>query len=174
MQQMQRARWALAGQRQRGRRFWRRIATGVATAAAVSMGAALAMAQEVGSSSGLADGDVERGRVIFARCSGCHDIGRGAAHRTGPHLNNLFDRTAGAVDGYAASLPLVAAGLRGLVWTDDTLFAYLNAPQVMVPGTDMPLIGLDDPQDRADLLAFLHAATEPETSYRTRPSAISQ
>lgn len=104
-------------------------------------------------------GDPARGESAFAVCAPCHAVGLEATHHTGPSLNRLFGRRAGAAPGYASSMPMVYAGMNGLVWTDESLFAFLSDPQSVAPGNEMPLIGVFDPQTRADLIAYLHLAT---------------
>ncbi len=56
--------------------------------------AALAMAGAIGGGMALAEeiGDAERGAEIFDYCAGCHQLGKGAEHGIGPHLNGLFGR----------------------------------------------------------------------------------
>ncbi len=41
-------------------------------------------------------------------------------------------------------------------WTPTNLFAYLENPKAVVPGTKMAFAGLKDPQDRIDVIAYLN------------------
>jgi cytochrome c len=43
----------------------------------------------------------------------------------------------------------------GIVWSNDTLNAYIKAPQTVVPGNRMPFAGLPNDTQRADLIAYL-------------------
>jgi cytochrome c len=52
------------------------------------------------------------------------------------------------------------AGEAGLVWNDQTLDQFLDNPTAFVPGTRMGYAGVKDPQERADLLAYLKQATQ--------------
>ena len=45
----------------------------------------------------------------------------------------------------------------GKVWSEQTIFEYLEDPRKAVPGTKMSFPGLKKPQDRADVIAFLQA-----------------
>lgn len=47
----------------------------------------------------------------------------------------------------------------GITWTDDTLFAYLEAPKKYIKGTKMVFAGLKKPAERKDLIAYLNQAT---------------
>lgn len=115
---------------------------------------------------------VEHGREAFEVCRPCHDIGGGAQNRTGPLLNDLFGRKAGHVEGYPSSMPMVFAGERGLVWTDETLMAYLDDPLKLVPGSEMPLIGVETAATAADLVAFLKVASADCGDFNARPDAV--
>jgi cytochrome c len=67
-------------------------------------------------------------------------------------LHGVVGRAAGAVPGFAYS---EANKNSGLIWTQETLFAYLERPQAMMPGTTMVFSGINQPQRRADLIAYL-------------------
>lgn len=41
------------------------------------------------------------------------------------------------------------------MWTEEVLFKYLENPRGYVPGTKMSFVGLKNPQDRADVIAYL-------------------
>ncbi|MAU53499.1 MAG: cytochrome C [Roseovarius sp.] len=100
-------------------------------------------------------GDAERGAEVFEDCSGCHEIGQGATDGIGPHLNGIFGRRAAAREGFAYSAAMRRAGADGLVWNFRTLDAYIANPRALVSRTRMSYPGMDDPQRRADLLAYL-------------------
>lgn len=100
--------------------------------------------------------DKLRGADLFRRtCNACHKVGEGAKHSVGPHLNGLFGRRAGSVHDYRYSDAMLQAGIDGLVWTSETLDQYLEKPRAFVRGTRMMYNGRRDPQDRADLMAYL-------------------
>jgi cytochrome c len=42
-----------------------------------------------------------------------------------------------------------------IVWSDQTLAAFLADPQNTVPGNHMPFSGLQDATQRADIIAYL-------------------
>ena len=51
----------------------------------------------------------------------------------------------------------LAKGTEGQVWDEATLTAYLPDPRAAVPGTKMAFAGLKNPQEIADLIAYLKA-----------------
>ncbi len=105
---------------------------------------------------GLPPGDPSRGEKIYGRCFACHAIDR---DRTGPRHAGLFGRRAGSVPGFPYSAAMKKAGAKGLVWNDESLDTFLQNPTKLVPGTRMTYAGVKDAQERADLLAYLKAAS---------------
>lgn len=99
-------------------------------------------------------GDTAKGKTVFARCAACHDLNTGVV-RMGPSLKGVVGRKAGGTANYSYS-----AAMKGkdVVWNDQTLDALLTAPMKYVPGTRMAFPGLSNPQDRANLIAYLKQA----------------
>ncbi|WP_319823902.1 c-type cytochrome [Thalassovita sp.] len=137
---------------------------------------AAALAILLGSSASHADefGDADRGREIFGKCAGCHQIGAGARNRIGPHLNGIFGRKAGSVDDdFAYSKGLQRAGADGLIWTLQKLDAYLENPKALVTGTRMSFRGLADQQDRYDVLAYMRQFSDnPSNIPEAQPTQL--
>jgi len=139
--------------------------------------AALAAALAVPGAARAADpvGDAERGAEIWQDCVACHQIGSDATDWVGPHLNGLFGRRAASHEGYPYSESLERMGADGLEWSFETLDAYIENPLSLVSGTRMAYPGMPDPQDRADLLAFLRTYSAspqniPEAPRTANPS----
>ncbi len=101
------------------------------------------------------DGKAEDGAEVFKKCRACHDVGPDARIKVGPPLNGIIGRHAGTIEGFPYSDANKTAGGKGLVWTEDVLFKYLENPLVFMPGTKMAFAGLKDEQDRKDLIAYL-------------------
>ncbi|MDD5248658.1 MAG: cytochrome c family protein [Rhodocyclaceae bacterium] len=104
-----------------------------------------------------APGDPARGEVIYGRCLACHAL---AYNRTGPKHCGLFGRRAGSVPGFAYSPAMVKSKI---IWNARTLDRFLANPARMVPGTAMTYAGIPNPQERADLIAWLRQATASPT-----------
>ncbi len=101
---------------------------------------------------------VDAGEKVFRKCKACHQIGEGAKNRSGPHLNDVLGRAAGAVDGFRYSNAMQDAGENGLVWTDEDLKAFLAKPRDYLKGTKMSFAGLKDDEDLDAILAYLRSA----------------
>ena len=121
-------------------------------------------------------GDPEKGGIVFKReCAQCHQMGDGAQNRVGPQLNGVFDRRAGGLDDFKYSKSMQRMGADGLVWTIETLDAYIENPRSLISGTRMSYRGLKDQTKRNDLLAYLRAFSDrprdiPEASPTARAS----
>ena len=99
--------------------------------------------------------DPQRGKVLYQECKRCHQAGRGARHRIGPHLNDVFGRRAASLAKFRYSPAMKKAGAGGLVWTEATLDAFVANPRKLVPRSRMSYAGMPAAGDRADLLAWL-------------------
>ena len=101
-------------------------------------------------------GDPERGERTFQQCYACHSVDPEEIDLPGPNLAGVLGRRAGTWAQFAYSPAMRAAGSeRGLVWTRETLDAFLADPQGFMPGTSMAYIGLREPSVRADVIAYL-------------------
>lgn len=120
-------------------------------------------------------GNAERGAEIFRKCTGCHQIGPGAENRAGPHLNGIFGRRAGSIDGFDYSEAMDRAHDDGLTWDYERLDAYIENPRVLVSGTRMSFRGIKDEQDRHDVLAYLRRfSASPQDIPEAEPTAIAR
>ena len=102
----------------------------------------------------FAEGDTAHGKKVFNKCKACHTLQAGK-HRVGPSLGGVIGRTAGTEPGYKYSKAMKAYGESGIVWSSETLDAYLENPRKVVKGTRMAFPGLKKPQGRIDLIAYL-------------------
>lgn len=101
----------------------------------------------------LAAADVVNGRVVFGRCRTCHYPDKGAGHQNGPSLWNVWGRQAGTQEGFAYYSQALKDSR--LVWSPEILDAWLADPRGFIPGNMMMSLGVPDPQERADLIAYL-------------------
>lgn len=114
-------------------------ALSLVTAAALHSGAAMAA------------GDAVKGKTVFARCAICHSVDAGK-NKLGPSLANIVGQKAGEVPGFKFS-PVMKSSK--IVWTPETLDKYLTNPRTFMPGNKMVFMGLPNPADRANVIAYL-------------------
>ena len=108
----------------------------------------------------VAAADTAKGATVFKKCAACHKVGEGAKHTTGPSLNGVVGRAAGASEGYKYSKPMIDAGAGGLVWDAASIDAYLADPKGFIPKNKMSFAGLKKPEDRAAVIAYLATFAE--------------
>lgn len=112
--------------------------------------------------------DAAAGEKVFKKCMTCHRIGDGAKNAVGPVQNGIIGRKAGTVEGFAYSPLNKAAGENGLVWTEETIFAYLpdpngflinflkeNGKPELAKGSTKMAFKLPSEQERKDVIAYL-------------------
>jgi cytochrome c len=100
------------------------------------------------------------GELEFLRkCSVCHTLTPDDRNRAGPTLYGVFGRKAGTVEGYAYSDALANSDI---VWNADTISRLFDdGPDVVTPGTKMPVQRLKSVERRDSLVRFLEEATRP-------------
>lgn len=103
--------------------------------------------------------DIGNGERQFARkCSVCHTLQVDGRRRAGPTLFGVFGRQAGTLKGYPYSDALINSTI---VWNEVTIDRlFKDGPDVVTPGTKMPIQRMKNAQDRQDLVRFLQSATK--------------
>lgn len=101
----------------------------------------------------LAKADPAAGQQIFNKCAACHNADKGGANQLGPNLWNVLGEPVGQGKGFAFS---DALSKKGGTWSWDNLSQWLTSPRSFAPGTKMTFAGLSNPQDRANVIAFLN------------------
>lgn len=107
----------------------------------------------------LASATVENGLKVSRGCASCHDFEKGGPNKTGPNLWETVNRKPGTHEGYSYSGAMVEYG-NTHVWDFEQLDAFLANPKEVVPGTKMGYAGLRNPEDRADLIAYLQSLSD--------------
>jgi len=112
-------------------------------------------AAEVAIASLLPTADPAKGAEVFKKCAACHTINQGGANGIGPNLYaTLGEGIAQGKGGYAFSDALKGIGGN---WDFDKMNAWLTSPRKFANGTKMTFAGLSNPQDRANVIAYLNS-----------------
>lgn len=101
-------------------------------------------------------GDPEKGRLTFGQCRACHTTEQGGPNMTGPNLWGIFGRKAASAPGFDYSDGLKASGI---TWDAAQIDKWITDPRAVVPDTRMSFLGLKNPQDRINVIAYLKTAT---------------
>ena len=102
----------------------------------------------------LQTADAAKGENVFKKCAACHNAEPGGANALGPALYGVMGNPVAAHPGFAFSDPLKS---KGGTWDWETMSQWLANPKKFAPGTKMTFAGLGNPQDRADVMAFLNS-----------------
>jgi cytochrome c len=118
----------------------------------------------------LAKADPAKGQQIFNKCMACHNADKGGANQMGPNLWGILGSgIAEGRNGFAFSDALKKVGG---TWNWDNLSKWLTSPRTFAPGTKMTFAGLSDPQERADVEAFLNSHSDsPQPLPKAPPAA---
>ena len=101
----------------------------------------------------LASADAAKGEQVFKKCVACHNADPSGANALGPALFGVMGRPVAAHGGFAYSPALKELGG---TWDWDKMSAWLANPKKLAPGNKMTFPGLSNPEDRANVMAFLN------------------
>jgi cytochrome c len=104
----------------------------------------------------LKTADPAAGAAVFEKCKSCHNADNGGANGTGPNLWGVEGRAPASHPGFAYSDAMKAFGAKQPVWDYEHIYEFIKGPQAYVNGTKMTFVGLKQPQDRINVIAYLH------------------
>jgi len=102
----------------------------------------------------LATADVAKGEAVFKKCAACHTIAQGGPNGIGPNLWAALGKPHGHVAGFSYSDALKSVPGN---WDFEGMDKWLANPKKYAPGTKMTFAGLGNPEERANLIAYLNA-----------------
>lgn len=104
----------------------------------------------------LANASAEKGERTAKQCAACHNFQKGAGAKIGPDLWNVVGRpVAHEQFKYSAAMKE-----KGGEWTFKALDEFIENPRGDIPGTAMTFAGIKNPQQRADVLAYLRTLAD--------------
>lgn len=106
----------------------------------------------------LASANVKAGEGQFKKCAVCHTIGKGQAHGIGPNLWGIVGNHHAHEGDFDYSPAMKATA--GKTWDWDALSAWIENPAKYIPNNKMGFAGLGNPQDRANLIAYLNSQSD--------------
>ncbi|HEV7439206.1 MAG TPA: c-type cytochrome [Methylobacterium sp.] len=105
----------------------------------------------------LASANAGKGEGGTKACHACHSFDKGGPNKVGPGLWDVVERKKAGHEGYDYS---AAMKEKGGAWTYEDLDHFLEAPKTYVKGTKMAFAGISSPQERANVIAYLHSLSD--------------
>jgi cytochrome c len=104
----------------------------------------------------LPTADVAAGEAKTAACKACHIFDAAGTNNIGPGLYGVLGRKPGSHPGFSYSAGMTAFGGKQPIWDYQHVYEFLKGPQAYIDGTKMTYQGLKSPQDRINVIAYLH------------------
>ncbi len=106
----------------------------------------------------LAKADAKKGERIAKQCAACHTFGKGEPNKVGPNLYNIVgDERGKDRGGFNFSSAMKS---KGGEWTYEELFKFIHDPRGYIPGTAMTFAGIKNPEQIADVIAYLRSLSD--------------
>lgn len=106
----------------------------------------------------LAKADIKAGEAQSKKCLSCHTFDKGGKNGVGPNQWGLVGSHFDHKDDYTYSPAFEAQKSR--TWTFQELSDFIAGPAKDIPGTKMSFAGISNPQDRANLIAYLDSLSD--------------
>jgi cytochrome c len=107
----------------------------------------------------LATAKPEDGQGTFKKCLACHTADASSGNKAGPNLWNIVGRDHAGKDDFAGYSDAMKAK-KGTPWSYEELAKFLHAPKAAIPGTKMIFAGVADPDELANLIAYIRTLAD--------------
>ena len=112
--------------------------------------------------------DAVKGEAVFKKCAACHNADPGGANALGPALHGVMGGAIAGKPGFAYSDALKGVGGN---WGWDNMSAWLANPKKFAAGNKMTFAGLSNPEERANVIAFLNSRSGSPLPVPAAPAA---
>jgi len=106
----------------------------------------------------LAKADVKAGEAVSKKCLSCHTFDKSGKNGVGPNQWGLVSNHWAHKDDYTYSAAITAMKDKKIGFQE--LSDFLANPRKYAPGNKMSFAGVPNPQDRANLIAYLNTQSD--------------
>ena len=122
----------------------------------------------------LKTADVSAGEAKVQVCKSCHMFDAAGTNNIGPGLWGVLGRKPGTHPGFAYSSGMTAFGAKQPIWDYEHVYEFIKGPQAYIDGTKMTYVGMKNPQDRVNVIAYLHTLGSTLPIPAPNPKATAQ
>ncbi len=94
------------------------------------------------------------------KCRFCHSIKRDDRDRMAPNLHRILGKPAAVSQNFTYSSALIEMRKNGLIWTPETINAFISNPENYIPGNRMRMEGIKDPKTRELIINYIERESQ--------------
>ena len=94
------------------------------------------------------------------KCRFCHSIRENDRDRMAPSLYRILGKPAAVGENFTYSSALIEMRNNGLIWTPETIDAFISDPENYIPDNRMRVEGIEDPKTRQLIINYLIRETQ--------------
>ena len=94
------------------------------------------------------------------KCRFCHSIKKNDRDRMAPNLHRILGKPAAVSENFSYSSAMIEMRNNGLIWTPETINAFISNPEGYIPGNRMKMEGIKDPQTRELIINYIERESQ--------------